>query len=136
MYCGTQILVRDLVGEHKVECKACDGYGRVDACKACDGTGRCTWSTRSPGVLVNGIPITWNLTECHEGVCSSCGGSGKRLLMPCQACGGSGKCPRCLGTGKCPACRGMGSIPNPKGEERCRECGGSGQVDHVPLSTS
>jgi DNA-directed RNA polymerase subunit RPC12/RpoP/RecJ-like exonuclease len=134
MYCGTEILVHDLAPSHDhiAECKVCDGYGRVDRCRACDGTGGCTWSSRIPEILINEIPLSYSTATCEEGLCSYCHGAGKGLLLPCKACGGSGKCPRCLGTGKCVGCRGTGFFPNPKGEERCPSCKGTGTLEKGP----
>lgn len=129
MYCGTVIFIHERSSQHKPECKICEGYGRVDRCKACDGTGKCTWSARLPGLLVNGIPVTHRTAQCYEGVCSLCGGAGKGLLLHCDACNGSGKCPRCFGTGKCVSCRGVGFFPNQNGEEKCHACNGTGTVD-------
>lgn len=128
MYCGTEILIHDVGAEHQVECKVCDGYGRVDRCKACDGTGKCTWSVRLPGVRINGIPVSYRHVNCDDGRCSQCGGAGKGLLFPCDACNGSGRCPSCLGSGKCVSCHGEGFFPNPNGEERCKACEGTGFV--------
>jgi DNA-directed RNA polymerase subunit RPC12/RpoP len=134
MYCGTLILVAGAgtVHEHKDECRICEGYGRVDRCKACDGSGECTWTSRTPGILLNGIPVKYDVSRCEEGACSICHGTGKRFLSACDACGGSGRCPRCMGSGKCVACRGQGFFPNPNGAEKCRACGGTGTVNMVP----
>ncbi len=129
MYCGTQIIIHDRGTEHKTQCRVCDGSGRVDRCKACDGSGKCTWTVRLPGVLINGIPVTHRTAQCDEGRCSLCGGAGKGILMTCEACHGSGRCPSCLGSGKCVSCRGEGFFPNPNGEERCRSCHGTGFVE-------
>lgn len=129
MYCGTQILVHGMGDSRRVECRVCDGFGRVDICKACNGTGRCTWTSRHPGVLVNGIPVTTYKSHCEDGRCSACEGSGKRFLAPCPACDGSGRCPSCLGTGNCSACRGFGAIPSPRGDTKCQACEGTGMVD-------
>ncbi|MBN2255267.1 MAG: molecular chaperone DnaJ [Deltaproteobacteria bacterium] len=62
--------------------------------------------------------------------CSHCSGSGTEpgtKLLPCQACGGSGRLNVAEGpiqfTQVCPHCGGHGRVGKP-----CAECGGSGQV--------
>jgi molecular chaperone DnaJ len=73
------------------------------------------------------------VTVAREDACSTCHGTGTAPgpVVPCGACGGTGKtsrqagamrfamtCPQCSGTGKqrrpCPKCRGTGSVNAPE----------------------
>jgi DNA-directed RNA polymerase subunit RPC12/RpoP len=128
-YCGTEILIGKTDAKQKVECYVCDGFGRVDTCRACEGTGRCSWTSRSPGVLVSGIPVTTRDAYCADGFCSLCGGKGRKFLAICPACDGTGRCPRCMGTGKCSACRGVGFFPSRNGAQLCGNCKGTGLME-------
>jgi hypothetical protein len=128
MYCGTQILVGESETFHKVQCRVCEGYGRVDVCRSCSGTGSCSWSTRSSGARNDIFTIGYS-AHCVDGACSACGGTGRYALRGCPGCEGTGQCPRCLGTGKCAACHGVGYIPNLNGTENCKNCGGTGMMD-------
>jgi len=128
MYCGTQILIGESETFHKVQCRVCEGYGRVDVCRSCSGTGSCSWSTRSSGARNDIFTIGYS-AHCVDGACSACGGTGRYALRGCPGCEGTGQCPRCLGTGKCAACHGVGYIPNPNGTENCKNCGGTGMMD-------
>ena len=134
MYCGTEILVGRPEAAPKVQCKICEGFGRIDTCKACNGTGHCTWSTRSPGYRGNELLMLGFSSQCIDGTCSACKGSGRYMLGGCPGCGGTGQCPRCFGTGKCAACRGVGFFPNPNGLDVCSACGGTG-VASLPSPT-
>jgi len=138
MYCGTQILVGESDTFHKVQCKVCEGFGRVDLCRACGGTGNCTWSTRSSGARNDIFTIGYS-AHCVDGACSACGGTGRYALRGCPGCEGTGQCPRCLGTGKCAACHGVGYIPNLNGTDTCKNCGGTGMMDpgsHTPAGAN
>jgi ribosomal protein S27AE len=133
LYCGTQILVRGS-GPDAVECKVCEGFGRVDFCLACCGTGRCTWHASMPVYGPNGA--AWyasSSSHCVDGRCAACGGSGRGSPFgPCPFCGGTGRCPRCLGNAKCIACRGLGFIAGPSGSSMCPGCGGKGHLRGDP----
>jgi DNA-directed RNA polymerase subunit RPC12/RpoP/ribosomal protein L40E len=128
VYCGTEILLAKTGVSHKVECKMCDGFGRLDICPVCNGRGDCKWSSSYTGGR-NDITMLSFSAHCDKGVCSACGGSGRYFLAVCAGCGGVGRCPQCLGTGKCAACRGIGIIPNPRGADKCQACEGTGLVD-------
>jgi len=73
------------------------------------------------------VPVTLPMTE----VCPTCGGSGAApgaKISTCTECRGTGTIS--FGQGgfavnrPCPVCRGRGKVPS----ERCRSCGGSGEV--------
>jgi DNA-directed RNA polymerase subunit RPC12/RpoP len=125
MYCGTEILLAKTGVIHKVECRACDGFGRLDICPVCDGSGKCTWYTNIGGDLFS---MGYH-THCENGLCSGCKGTGRYFLSGCPGCGGTGRCPRCYGTDKCAACRGIGFMPSPNGADKCQACDGTGLVD-------
>ena len=132
VYCGAKILIAR--GSAKVPCKTCDGHGRVDVCKACNGTGKCSWYTHWPSSGNNSLPLgSSSRSECHDGVCSACGGkgqvSGLGVFGTCVYCGGTGRCPKCDGTGKCTQCRGAGFLSGPNASGRCGACGGTGLMD-------
>lgn len=119
-----------------VECKVCDGFGRIDVCRACNGSGKCTWYMSSSAHGHNDITAFMAYgTEAHcvDGYCSACKGRGSgSSLSSCPFCGGTGRCPRCLGNAKCSGCRGLGVIPGPSGSQVCTGCGGKGHVEGEP----
>jgi DNA-directed RNA polymerase subunit RPC12/RpoP len=135
LYCGTQILVSEAKPD-KVECKVCDGFGRIDLCVACRGSGTCTWFASSSTHGHNDITsyLAYGTeSHCAGGSCSACEGSGSgSSFSSCPFCGGTGKCPRCLGNAKCIACHGVGVIPGPVGSSTCPGCGGKGHLHGEP----
>jgi DNA-directed RNA polymerase subunit RPC12/RpoP len=74
---------------------------------SCNGTGKCSgrWE--------------FNFPSCKNGVCTSCKGKGKKFLLKCDYCNGTGKCMICKGSGKCTFCNGTGRI-------KCEACNGTG----------
>jgi hypothetical protein len=132
MYCGSQVIVRKSYSG-SLECKVCDGFGRIDVCRACNGSGECTWYTSSTAHGQNDITAYMAYgteSHCADGYCSACKGHGSgSAFSSCPFCGGTGKCPRCLGTMKCSACRGIGVIPGPSGSQVCPGCAGKGHLD-------
>lgn len=71
----------------KEKCKACNGTGGKDGknfetCKTCGGTGQ----TRQVVNSLFGQTVTM-------GTCRDCGGKGKKILVKCPECNGSGKIP-------------------------------------------
>ena len=136
LYCGTQIII-DHSKSHSVECKVCDGFGRIDICVACGGSGNCTWYVSSSAYGNNdftSLMVYGTNSHCIDGYCSACSGSGSgSSFSSCPFCGGTGKCPRCLGNAKCTACRGLGVIPGPSGSWECPGCGGKGHLYGDPL---
>lgn len=139
MYCGTEVLVQR-GGSYKVECKVCDGFGRIDVCKACNGTGKCTWYASSSyhgHQDITALMAYGSGSHCVEGICSACEGRGSgSSFSSCPFCGGTGKCPRCLGNAKCTACRGLGVLPGPSGSQTCPGCAGKGYVEEDPPKAS
>lgn len=68
---------RNVVVEHKQNCKSCDGAGATNwtVCTGCGGNGY---------VVINQAPFKIQAT------CSSCEGAGRRSVEPCPACNGVG----------------------------------------------
>ena len=127
-YCGTEFIIERSSGG-KMECRICDGFGRLEICRACDGSGRCLWDTKG-GVPSNDLITSLAFrSHCDNGICSACGGSGRWGLGGCPGCGGTGKCPRCHGSGRCPSCHGVGFLRTPNGNEKCLVCEGTGIAD-------
>ena len=137
-YCGTEFIIEGGAASKKVQCRVCDGFGRLDICRACDGRGKCSWRTRGGGYRNNDLLLIGFETHCSDGICHACRGTGRYGLSVCPGCNGAGKCPSCMGTGKCSACHGHGIIPGSNGSEKCLACGGTGLTDarvSVDIST-
>lgn len=134
LYCGSQVLIRKAC-HGKLECKVCDGFGRIDVCRACGGSGDCRWRVSSPpGQSDFGIYIAYGSeSHCDHGRCSACRGRGSAgLLGSCPFCGGTGKCPWCLGNSRCSGCDGLGVLRGPSGLLICPGCGGKGYIEGEP----
>ena len=115
-------------------------------CEACAGAGK--HEERCGECNASGILKTESIcTACSNGVvnCSSCDATGKKKCGGYQCADGRCKavfclggyirngffsvpCSACGGTGKCPKCKGVGSFPcgncNGRGNYACRVCGG------------
>ncbi len=128
-YCGTQFVFDRGGSSKKIQCRVCDGFGRLDICSACDGTGVCSWRIHGGGLRDNDILKLGFTTHCSDGECYACDGTGRWGLSVCPGCNGAGRCPSCMGTGKCSACHGRGMIPGPNGSEACLACDGTGLMD-------
>lgn len=107
------------------KCGVCYGDG---SCRKCAGTGNCLQCAGSgKGVCTN----------CNNGRCYDCGGSGYVYKYvgilhgkyTCHSCN-HGNCRNCNGTGKanCLICRGSGACKECSGTRNCQYCHGTGRV--------
>ena len=123
----------------KHNCETCAGAGNHEArCGECNASGI--------------LKVESICTVCSNGVvnCASCGATGKTKCSGYQCAGGrctalfclggyirngffSVPCAACGGTGKCPKCKGAGAFPcghcNGHGKYTCRVCGGKMVVE-------
>ena len=88
-----------------IECKVCNGLGRLERCGVCEGKGICSFRTLRTGFLGN------DETRCIHGML-----------------GDKEKCLSCKGTGICSVCDGLGMLPSKKGTI-CFGCNGVGLID-------
>ena len=123
-------------------CSSCGGYGTI-TCNSCAGSG----FHRISKTVVCSVCKGTGKSRFRDAPCTACGGTGNTIVnvdticpvcngakvLPCNTCGGSGKCKTCFGRGHIPGCSqcgGTGILTTPcnfcNKTGLCTECAGSG----------